>query len=103
VEKFWSVWFIWLIWFVLFIWLVSFSQQPNRPNKPNEQVWLGVIFSMLSAFLGRVGNKRRIELLHVATPTFRACHFGRFMFLQRQDHQRFLSAVQTVVVVHGHG
>ena len=58
---------------------------------------------MLLAFLGRVGIERRIELLHVAAPAFRAGHFGGFMFLQRQDYQRFLPAVQTVVVVHGHG
>jgi hypothetical protein len=58
---------------------------------------------MLSAFLGRVGMKRRIELLHLVAAAFRTCHFVGFMLLQRQDHQRLLPAVQTFVVVHGHG
>ena len=58
---------------------------------------------MLSAFLGRVGMKRRIELLHLVAAALRACHFIGFMLLQRQDHQRLLPAVQTFVVVHGHG
>jgi hypothetical protein len=52
--------------------------------------WVGekdVIFSMLSAFLGRVGHKRRIELLHLGAAAFRACHAVRFMLLERQDHQ----------------
>ena len=57
---------------------------------------------MLLAFLGRVGNKRRIESLHLGAAAFRACHFGGFMLLQGQDYQRFLPAVQTLVVVHGH-
>ena len=57
---------------------------------------------MLLAFLRRVGHKRRIELLHPGAAAFRARHLGGFMFLQRQDQQRFLPAVQTFVVVHGH-
>ena len=48
---------------------------------------LAGFFSMLSAFLCRVGNKRRIELLHLGAAAFRACHFGGFMLLQGQDHQ----------------
>lgn len=57
---------------------------------------------MLLALLGRVGNKRRIELLHLAAAAFRAGHLVGFMLFQRQDHQRFLPAVQTFIVVHGH-
>ena len=57
---------------------------------------------MLLTFLGRVGDERRIELLHLSAAAFRACHLGGFMLLQRQDHQRFLPAVQTFIVVHRH-
>jgi hypothetical protein len=39
------------------------------------------------AFLGRMGNKRRIELLHLGGAALRAFYFAGFMFLQRQDHQ----------------
>ena len=46
---------------------------------------LADFFSMLLAFLGRVGNKRRVELLHLAAAAFRACHGIRFMLLQRQE------------------
>jgi hypothetical protein len=42
---------------------------------------LAGFFSMLSAFLGRVGHKRRIELLHLGAPAFGACHGVRFMLL----------------------
>ena len=62
----------------------------------------GVLFTMRSTFLGRVGDKRRIELPHFRAAAFRACHRAGFMFLQRQDQQRFLPAVQTCVIVHGH-
>jgi hypothetical protein len=41
----------------------------------------GVIFSMLSAFLRRVGHKRRIQLLHLGAAALRAFHFAGFMFL----------------------
>jgi hypothetical protein len=63
---------------------------------------LAGFFSMLLTFLGRVGDERRIELLHLCAAAFWACHFGGFMLLQRQDHQRFLPAVQTIIVIHGH-
>jgi hypothetical protein len=82
--------------------LVSFTQ-PKKPDKPdNSLLTLADFFSMLLALLGRVGNKRRIELLNLGAAAFRACHFVGFMLLQCQDHQRFLSAVQTLVVIHGH-
>jgi len=42
----------------------------------------GVIFSMLSALFGRVGNKRRIKLLHLAAAALRAGHLIGFMLLQ---------------------
>jgi hypothetical protein len=48
----------------------------------NDRHMLANVFSMLLAFLGRMGNKRRIELLHLGAAAFRACHFVGFMLLQ---------------------
>jgi predicted membrane-bound mannosyltransferase len=48
----------------------------------NDLRMLADFFSMLLAFLGRMGNKRRIELLHLGAAAFRACHFVGFMLLQ---------------------
>ena len=61
--------------------------QGDRPTHPTD------FFSILLAFLGSVGHKRRIQLLHFRAAAFRACHGIRFMLLQRQDQQRFLPAV----------
>jgi hypothetical protein len=43
---------------------------------------LTVFFSILLALFGRVGNKRRIELLHLAAAALRAGHLVGFMLLQ---------------------
>jgi hypothetical protein len=63
--------------------------RPNRPeqlarshNSQMSKTTLADFFSMLLAFLGRMGNKRRIELLHLGAAAFRACHFVGFMLLQ---------------------
>jgi hypothetical protein len=43
---------------------------------------LATFFSILLALLGRVGHKRRIELLHLAAAALRAGHLIGFMLLQ---------------------
>jgi hypothetical protein len=56
------------------------SARPQGVRRPRAT--LEVIFSMLSALFGRVGNKRRIELLHLAAAALRAGHLIGFMLLQ---------------------
>jgi len=75
----------------------------NVEDLNDARTTLAGFFSMLSAFLGRVGDERRIELLHLGAAAFRAYHLGGLMFFQGQDHQRFLPAAQTVIVIHWHG
>jgi hypothetical protein len=83
--------------------LISEKLLLNVEDLNDARTPLADFFSMLLAFLGRVGDERRIELLHLGAAAFRACHFGGFMLLQRQDHQRFLPAAQTLIVIHWHG
>jgi hypothetical protein len=73
-----------LVCLVYFVYLVSFTQpkKPDKPDRPdNGLLTLADFFSMLSAFLGRVGHKRRIELPHLGAAALRAFHVGGFMFL----------------------
>jgi hypothetical protein len=48
-----------------------------RQHIPRDDTHHGLL-----ALLGRVGHKRRIELLHLGAAAFRACHLGGLMFFQ---------------------
>jgi hypothetical protein len=83
--------------------LISEKLLLNVEDLNDARTPLADFFSMLLTFLGRVGDERRIELLHFGAAAFWACHLGGLMFFQGQDHQRFLPAAQTVIVIHWHG
>src|SRR5438874_12641828 len=78
--------FVWFIWSILFVSLLD-QQKPNKPNnrdRPNNGLLrLAGFFSVPLALLGRMSNKRRIELLHLVAAAFRAFHFAGFMILER--------------------
>lgn len=52
--------------------------------------------------LCRMGDERRIQLLHSLALAQGAQDLSRFVLLQREDDQTFFAAVQAFVVVHRH-